>query len=576
MSKFFNNLKIKQRLMASYSMLLCLMLMLSLISVIGLKNGRNNLESFIQQESAAKESILNIRIALNQGGVAVRDIVMDANPANTASAKQRFDKAIGVVDTNFASLKQNPSVDQSKILDYEEQVNVWRQEATSIIAMEAAGDIVGANNAVLTTCSPALQALGQTATKLTEEISLRADESFSYTVNRVNSAMIFILVIFIIAILLSIVISTAVTNGIVKPVQEVSYAAEQLSKGILNTNIEYEGKDEVGVMAESMRQSMKTLSMYIKDIDVALSTMSKGDFNISATEPFIGDFENIEKSFIKFSEEMSSTLDQINLASDQVANGSDQVSSGAQALAQGATEQAASVEDLSNIINVISEDISQNAKSAQEANELAQKTGQSIIESNEKMKEMTLAMTDISEKSNEISKIIKTIDDIAFQTNILALNAAVEAARAGTAGKGFAVVADEVRNLAQKSAEAAKNTTALIEGTVEAVENGSRIADETAKSLLEIVEDATRTTQMMVDIADASEKQAKAAENIRESISEISAVVQTNSATAEESSAASEELSGQSQVLKDLVSGFTLREGFDSSTNGNAILDFNF
>ena len=453
MSKFFNNLKIKQRLMASYSMLLCLMLMLSLISVIGLKNGRNNLESFIQQESAAKESILNIRIALNQGGVAVRDIVMDANPANTASAKQRFDKAIGVVDTNFASLKQNPSVDQSKILDYEEQVNVWRQEATSIIAMEAAGDIVGANNAVLTTCSPALQALGQTATKLTEEISLRADESFSYTVNRVNSAMIFILVIFIIAILLSIVISTAVTNGIVKPVREVSYAkTEQLSKGILNTNIEYEGKDEVGVMAESMRQSMKTLSMYIKDIDVALSTMSKGDFNISATEPFIGDFENIEKSFIKFSEErMSSTLDQINLASEQVANGSDQVSSGAQALAQGATEQAASVEDLSNIINTISEDISQNAKSTSEANELTEKTGQSIIESNEKMKEMTLAMTDISEKSNEISKIIKTIDDIAFQTNILALNAAVEAARAGTAGKGFAVVADEVRNLAQKS-----------------------------------------------------------------------------------------------------------------------------
>ena len=292
----------------------------------------------------------------------------------------------------------------------------------------------------------------------------------------------------------------------------------------------------------------------------------KGDFNISATEPFVGDFENIEKSFMKFSKEMSSTLEQINLASEQVASGSEQVSCGAQMLAQGATEQAASIEDLSNIINVISEDIIQNANNAKEANELAQRTGNSIVLSNEKMREMTIAMNDISDKSNEISKIIKTIDDIAFQTNILALNAAVEAARAGSAGKGFAVVADEVRNLAQKSAEAAKDTAVLIAGTVESVENGSKIADDTAKSLLEIVDDATKTVQMMVDITDASEKQASSRQH-RESISQISSVVQTNSATAEESSAASEELTGQSQLLKDLVSGFKLLEGFGNDFN---------
>ena len=573
MSRLLSNMNIKKRLTSSYALILVFMLILSLISVLALRDTRAQFENYLKYEGAGKETVLTVRTEVSDSARIVREMVINNNPQQRASLKERLNKQVENINKSLQALNENPSINSD---EYEARISEWLNIGLSIVNQIEAGNLQQASIMLVNQCVPALSSVGEAAEKLTQEVNTKAEETVNTVISKVSTVTIVIIGLLVVSILLSVFISLKVTNGIVRPVQEVSYAAEQLSKGILNTNIEYEGKDEVGVMAESMRQSMKTLSMYIKDIDVALSTMSKGDFNISATEPFIGDFENIEKSFIKFSEEMSSTLDQINLASEQVANGSDQVSSGAQALAQGATEQAASVEDLSNIINTISEDISQNAKSAQEANELAQKTGQSIIESNEKMKEMTLAMTDISEKSNEISKIIKTIDDIAFQTNILALNAAVEAARAGTAGKGFAVVADEVRNLAQKSAEAAKNTTALIEGTVEAVENGSRIADETAKSLLEIVEDATRTTQMMVDIADASEKQAKAAENIRESISEISAVVQTNSATAEESSAASEELSGQSQVLKDLVSGFTLREGFDSSTNGNASLDFNF
>ena len=242
-------------------------------------------------------------------------------------------------------------------------------------------------------------------------------------------------------------------------------------------------------------------------------------------------------------------MEQVNLASEQVSNG-------AQLLAQGATEQAASVEDLSIIIGDMTEKININAQNAQDAEILFKSTTNATMESNEKMKEMILAMTEISEKSNEISKIIKTIDDIAFQTNILALNAAVEAARAGEAGKGFAVVADEVRNLAQKSAEAANNTTVLIEGTVEAVNNGSKIADETAKSLIEIVEASGKTTDMMINIAKASKQQALSAQSIRESIEQISSVVQTNSATAEESSAASEELNVQSRLLKEIVDKF--------------------
>ena len=395
---------------------------------------------------------------------------------------------------------------------------------------------------------------------MSTDINEFSNQSLTNTIKASNRVTKVVFYTTLIAIIIVIYTSLKITSHIVKPVLEVSEAANKLSNGVLDTTVTYEGNDELGVMAEGVRNTIKILNKYITYIDSILATMSKGNFNIKIEESFIGDFENIENSLIKFSTEMSSILQKIDLVSEQVASGSEQVASGSQELAQGATEQAASVEDLSNVIKIMTDDINLNAKSAHEASSLVTRSGELLLESNEKMKNMIMAMSEISDKSNEIGKIIKTIDDIAFQTNILALNAAVEAARAGNAGKGFAVVADEVRNLAQKSAEAAKNTNILIAGTVEAVENSSKIADETAHSLLDIVEDSTKMTQMMVDIANASEKQSKAAENIKETILEISSVVQNNSATAEESSAASEELNGQSQILKDLVGEFVLKE----------------
>lgn len=363
-----------------------------------------------------------------------------------------------------------------------------------------------------------------------------------------------------VAFVLSIVITVFIVNAITKPVTEIKAAAENMSNGNLDSNIDYDSNDELGQLAHSMKKSMTILSEIIKDVDHLTTEISDGNFTVTTNKDsiYVGSFKPILLSLRKVTVNLSETLGQINQSSDQVASGSDQVSSGAQALSQGTTEQASSIEELAATIGDISGQVKKNAENAQQASQMAQNVGEEMTESNRKMQEMIKAMENISESSSEIGKIIKTIEDIAFQTNILALNAAVEAARAGTAGKGFAVVADEVRNLASKSAEASKNTAALIETSIKAVDDGSKIADDTARSLIEAVDGVKNVVQTVNMISEASNSQAISIAQVTQGIDQISSVVQTNSATAEESAAASEELSGQSQVLKRLISKFKL------------------
>ncbi len=564
MKNVFKNLSIKTKLRLSYASILIFIIALSIISITEITLVGKDLRNVSDNELKSKDAILNIRIDLNTASSIIREMIIETHSQTEVDKvlilKEEYDKAVVRINENFTILKNNNVLDSQYIAEYNTLLNDWINKAQKVIGAVEQNDSLKATNLMKEEEIPALLLIEKEAKKMSTDINEFSNQSLTNTIKASNRVTKVVFYTTLIAIIIVIYTSLKITSHIVKPVLEVSEAANKLSNGVLDTTVTYEGNDELGVMAEGVRNTIKILNKYITYIDSILATMSKGNFNIKIEESFIGDFENIENSLIKFSTEMSSILQKIDLVSEQVASGSEQVASGSQELAQGATEQAASVEDLSNVIKIMTDDINLNAKSAHEASSLVTRSGELLLESNEKMKNMIMAMSEISDKSNEIGKIIKTIDDIAFQTNILALNAAVEAARAGNAGKGFAVVADEVRNLAQKSAEAAKNTNILIAGTVEAVENSSKIADETAHSLLDIVEDSTKMTQMMVDIANASEKQSKAAENIKETILEISSVVQNNSATAEESSAASEELNGQSQILKDLVGEFVLKE----------------
>ncbi|HMM07080.1 MAG TPA: methyl-accepting chemotaxis protein [Clostridiales bacterium] len=385
------------------------------------------------------------------------------------------------------------------------------------------------------------------------------DESEAY--ESVRTMIIIVVSITVVGLLLLAFIIFRNLRKSLAPVGKIVGNIEQMGQGNLNIEkADTYSDDELGKLTRINEHTAEILNSYIGEISEVLTGIANGNLNQEVTREYIGDFNEIKVSLNNIINSLNSTFGEMDMSADQVFEGASQVSEGAQSLSQGAAEQAGAIEELSATLNEITAQIKANAENAGKAKEISILNGQTTTEGKVQMDLMIKAMDEISNASNKIGKIIENIDDIAFQTNILALNAAVEAARAGSAGKGFAVVAEEVRNLAGKSAESAKNTADLIESSRAAIENGSKIVTETAKALEKIAEGTKRSDEVIQKIADASEDQAKAADQVNTGMEQISGVVQTNSATAEESAAASEELSGQSQMLKELIKRFELKE----------------
>lgn len=370
--------------------------------------------------------------------------------------------------------------------------------------------------------------------------------------------------VYAIATVVLIVLILLISMSIIRPIKKLKTAANQIADGHLDIAVNIWSQDEVGQVAEAFGRTVNRLKDYINyigEVSSVMDRMAGGDLVFELKYDYTGEFAKLKTSLLNIQATLSEQVGQITIAADQVFEGSGQVAQGSQALAQGATEQASSIEELSATVIEIAGQIEKNAQESKLASKKAEESGGEILRSDDQMKKMIAAMTEIKNTSDKIGTIINTIDSIAFQTNILALNAAVEAARAGSAGKGFAVVASEVKSLASKSSESAKNTAELISSSLKAISDGMTIALQTEQALLGAVESSKNTVELIDHISAVSVQQSASIEQIKTALEQISAVVQNTSATAEESAAASQELSSQSTILRRLVSQFNVGNG---------------
>ena len=365
-------------------------------------------------------------------------------------------------------------------------------------------------------------------------------------------------------IVCDIIIFIFVRKKIVAPLKRIVGFSGEVAEGnlgirqSLDNSYDFDSNDEIGLAFSAVDSTVNAIHDYIEEIDNVLTDLSNCDLTTPIVKEYRGDFISIRDALVKVQGRLIESMGEINDAAGILSNSANEIAASSQALAQGATEQAGSVEELNATVEDIYNNVRANAEHAQQASSKTVQVGKAVNLGNEKVLEMVSAMNEISSTSSEIGKIIKTIEDIAFQTNILALNAAVEAARAGAAGKGFAVVADEVRNLAGKSAEAAKNTTTLIQNSLKVVSEGSEKADETAKVMREVVSEVEAVVSTIANISEANEEQAVALGQIQSGMTQIAQVVHTTSASAEESAATAEELSAQAKLLEQLVANFRM------------------
>lgn len=552
------NLKVSKKLIISYAFVLILLVVIIAVSIGNLISIRARVEAFYN----GPFKVLNAANTVNSSFEAMQKSVFRAisntDPVIAERALEDSKVYAGKIQEQIPIIQKDFLGDQAIVERLRAALDELAPQREHVLELalqnqkeEAAAYMEANNIKTIHKAQAELDELIDTADRKADEliVSLRSEQmEFIVMLSVLGTA----------SVLISILFGIYITRSITRPIKELETAARQMEQGHLKVDVTYRSKDELGSLSNSMRQMSEKISYYMDEISRAMQQLADGNLDIPGCDGFQGDFLPVQEALFIVIDSLNETMAEINTFSDQVASGSDQVAGGAQVLSQGVIAQAGSVEELASTMSEISRQVNENAETSQAVKTAAGEMGTNILVCNQQMQEMKAAMGEINSCSTQIRKIIKTINEIASKTNILALNAAVEAARVGAESKGFSVVAQEVRGLAGKSSAASKSTEALIEQTLAAVAHGTKLAEETAASLMNIVGGTDDMVSKINQIAEATQKQAEATEMVSIGIGQISDIVQTNSATAEESAAASEELYGESQLLKSKISRFKL------------------
>ena len=554
------NLKVKKKLWSMFFVLILLMMIPMAVNSIGLGRITDRYRTFVEQNYLAEIYVYNIRLEMDTG---VKNILLAAEASTSADMENYLasaEESLNQVGEYIEWFKTSYEGDISKILEYDDvrlqAVDLRPEIFEAIRENTPKGDARAAQ--LLADYNKALEQAGAKITEFAQQLSVNSKDMFTRSMGVKEGIVLFQKECFVVAIILSAIMVAVTTKALLKPIQEIDHAIDKMRSGDFSAEVTYTSRDELGHMAENMRAMLISLREITHDQMKMMMGMAEGNFAVKSKDEsiYIGEFKILYDAIQEIKKRLGETFVQVQQVARLVTAGSDQVSAGAQHLAHGAMQQASSIEQLAATITEITQQIKDTAEFSEGSREDTLRIQKEAAKSNEDMQELLKAMGDISENSAQISRIVKTIEDIAFQTNILSLNAAVEAARAGVAGKGFAVVADEVRNLASKSADASKSTAALIENSLSAVQRGREITDKTAESLTRVIADINKVAESITHIAQEAMTQANSVGQISIGVDQISGVVQTTSATSQEGAASSEELSSQAQVLKHLMSQF--------------------
>ncbi len=547
---------LKERISYGYRKVITMMLISGALSVVIIGVLFANMLNYVERVQRADTAVKICRLNVNSAARNIREMALNSDTSTYDSYEQNVEDQLAEVDAELKALKGTGTVSAELYQEYSDSLAAWGNIGYSIMEQIKSGKIDEATAAIINECTPALDKTVEIGKKLDDVTDQARNRAVRITVILAVAGIGVVVICLILAFVLAKKTAERVMETILVPLHQIEDVAQELTEGNLHSTLEYHSEDEIGRLAHSMRKSIRILGSYVDDIDRAMKQFSEGNFDVQPEVEWKGDFIGILNSFMAFEKSMADTVKGIQHVSDEVFEGAGQVASSSSDLADGATNQAAVVEELTATVENVSEQVAQNSKTAKEISGRVDELGNSILDSNSKMREMVDSMNEINVASKEIDKIIATINEIAAQTNLLALNASIEAARAGEAGRGFAVVANQVNVLADQSAQAAKESSLLIETSVKAVEKGMVIAGQTAAKLEEVAESSKTITEEVANIADTLETQTTEIYQINQGIEQINDVVQTNSATSEECAAASQEMSNEAENLRGLIQKF--------------------